>query len=74
MGVPILFQYYCGKEQCILKRFSFLGGSLPEDTTVSVVQASPTKRLKWALLLLYPDGGNKKGFARAVGGRYLVCD
>ena len=56
------------------RRFKLLSGPLPEDTTVQVVQASPTKRLKWALLLLYPDGGNKKGFARAVSGRYLFCD
>ena len=67
-------QYYCGQQQYMFKRPNLLGGSLPEDTTVSVVQASPTKRLKWALLLLYPDGVNKKGFARAVSGRYLFCD
>ena len=56
------------------KRFKLLSGPLPGDTMVKVVQAPPTKRLKWALLLLYPDGVNKKGFARAVSGRYLFCD
>ena len=56
------------------KRFKLLSGPLPEDTTVQVVKAPPPKQLKWALLLLYPDGVNKKGFARAVSGRYLFCD
>ena len=58
----------------MFKRCNLLSGPLPEDTSVQVVQASPTKRLKWALSLLYPDGGNKSGFARAVSGRYLFCD
>ena len=36
-----------------------------------VVQAGPLKRMSFALQLEYPEKGNKKGYARAVSGRYL---
>ena len=55
------------------KRAELLTKSLPGGTKAHVVQAGPLKRVvAFALLQLeYPEKGNKKGYARAVSGRYL---
>ena len=47
------------------KRFKLLSGPLPEGTTVQVVQAPPTKRLKWALLAVTKP---ERRASRGLGG------
>ena len=53
------------------KRAELLTKSLPGGTKAHVVQAGPLKRMSFVLQLEYPEKGNKKGYARAVSGRYL---
>ena len=53
------------------KRDALLKKRTPGGMKAFVVQAGPERRMDFALQLEYPDKGNKKGYARAVSGRYF---
>ena len=55
----------------MFKRGALLKMCAPCGMKAFVVQAGPEKRMDFALQLEYPDKGNKKGYARAVSGRYF---
>ena len=55
----------------MFKRGTLLKKCTPGGMKAFVVQAGPERRMDFALQLEYPDKGNKKGYARAVSGRYF---
>ena len=55
----------------MFKRVAPLKKCTPGGMKAFVVQAGPERRMDFALQLEYPDKGNKKGYARAVSGRYF---
>ena len=55
----------------MFKTGALLKKRTPGGMKAFVVQTGPGRRMDFALQLEHPDKGNKKGYARAVSGRYF---